>query len=62
MKYIIFDFGGVLAYPPTGNWHLTPKLLELIDIAKLDRDNKNNNSKYIIINSLNEILRKELSL
>ena len=45
MKYIIFDFGGVLAYPTTGNWHLTPKLLELIDIAKLDKEKAISNIK-----------------
>ena len=36
IKYIILDFGKVLAYPTTGNWDLTPLLLELIDIKKLD--------------------------
>ena len=36
IKYIILDFGKVLAYPTTGNWDLTPHLLELIDIKKLD--------------------------
>lgn len=36
IKYIILDFGKVLAYPTTGNWDLTPRLLELIDIKKLD--------------------------
>ncbi len=43
---------------------------ENLDVAKekgitgilMDRDSKNNNSKYEIINSLNEILRKGLSL
>lgn len=34
MKYIILDFGGVLVYPPTGNWTITPKFLELIDKNK----------------------------
>lgn len=36
IKYIILDFGKVLAYPTTGNWDITPKFLELIDIKKLD--------------------------
>lgn len=36
IKYIILDFGKVLAYPITGNWDLTPRLLELIEIKKLD--------------------------
>ena len=35
-KYIILDFGKVLAYPTTGNWDITPKFLELIDINKID--------------------------
>ncbi len=45
MKYIIFDFGGVLAYPTTGNWHLTPKLLELIDMEKVDKEKVISNIK-----------------
>lgn len=36
IKYVILDFGKVLGYPKTGNWDLTPKFLELIDINKLD--------------------------
>lgn len=38
MKYIIFDFGGVLVYPTTGNWHITPRFLELIDMDKLNKE------------------------
>lgn len=38
-KYIILDFGKVIAAPTTGNWDMTPKFLELIDINKLDVDN-----------------------
>lgn len=38
IKYIILDFGMVLAYPTTGNWHLTPKFLELIDISMLNKE------------------------
>lgn len=26
----------VLAYPTTGNWHITPKFLDLIDVNKID--------------------------
>lgn len=37
-KYIILDFGKVIAAPTTGNWDMTPKFLELIDINKLDVD------------------------
>ena len=35
-KYIVLDFGKVLAAPTTGNWDITPKFLELIDIKKID--------------------------
>ena len=45
-KYIILDFGKVLAYPTTGNWDITPKFLKLIDINKID------------INKLKEIRKK----
>lgn len=37
-KYIILDFGKVIAAPTTGNWDITPKFLELIDINKIDVD------------------------
>lgn len=36
IKYIVLDFGKVLAYPTTGNWHITPKFLELININQID--------------------------
>ena len=36
-KYIILDFGNVIAFSSTGNWDITPKFLELIDISKLDK-------------------------
>ena len=35
-KYIVLDFGKVIAAPTTGNWDITPKFLELIDINKID--------------------------
>lgn len=34
IKYIILDFGKVIAGPKTGNWNITSKLLELVDIDK----------------------------
>ena len=37
MEYIIFDFGGVLAHPTTGNWHITPKFLQLIQQERLNK-------------------------
>lgn len=38
LKYIILDFGRVLAYPTTGYWQITPKFLELVDITKIDTE------------------------
>ena len=35
-KYIILDFGKVIAKPTTGNWDITPKFLEFTDIKKID--------------------------
>lgn len=35
-KYIILDFGKVIAAPTTGNWDITPQFLDLVDIKKLD--------------------------
>ena len=40
-KYIILDFGKVIAGPPTGHWDITPKFLELIDINKIDMNKFN---------------------
>ncbi len=40
-KYIVLDFGKVLVSPTTGNWHITPKFLELIDINKVDKEELN---------------------
>jgi len=37
-KYLILDFGKVLAYPATGDWFITPLFLELIDMDKLKRE------------------------
>ena len=36
IKYIILDFGKVIAAPTTGHWFITPKFLEVIDIDKID--------------------------
>ena len=51
VKYIILDFGMVLAYPTTGNWHITPKFMELIDISKIKKESLKkafNNNKEIL--------------
>ncbi len=37
-KYVVLDFGNVIATPATGHWDITPKFLELIDINKIDMD------------------------
>jgi len=37
-KYLILDFGKVLAYPKTGDWFITPLFLELIDMNKLNKE------------------------
>ncbi len=45
IKYVIFDYGKVLGYPKSGNWFITPKLLELInnmDIGKIKEAVTNN--------------------
>ena len=34
-KYLVLDFGKVLAYPKTGDWFITPLFLELIDMNKI---------------------------
>ena len=36
-KYLILDFGDVLAYPVTGEWFITNKFMELIDVSKIDK-------------------------
>lgn len=47
IKYIILDFGKVLAGPTTGNWFITPKFIELVDMKKVDIELFNNSvSKY----------------
>lgn len=50
IKYLILDFGNVLVTPTTGNWDMTPKFLELIDINKIDLEQfKKIRSKYAYI-------------
>ena len=36
-KYLVLDFGKVLAYPKTGDWFITPLFLQLIDMNILKR-------------------------
>lgn len=55
IKYIILDFGKVLAYPTTGDWFITPLFLKLIDMSKLSR------KKIVeVMNSYSEILSRKL--
>lgn len=37
-KYIILDFGKVLAGPTTGEWFITPKFIEKVDMSLIDRE------------------------
>jgi FMN phosphatase YigB (HAD superfamily) len=46
-KYIVLDFGNVMVTPTTGDWHMTPKFHELIDMDKMDLEKYNEvKSKY----------------
>lgn len=46
-KYLILDFGGVIAGPTTGDWFMIPKFLELIDSNILTQEKFNRiKSKY----------------
>lgn len=40
-KYIILDFGKVLAGPTTGEWFITPKFIELVNMSLIDKDKLN---------------------
>ena len=57
-KYVILDFGKVLAGPTTGDWFITPKFEEVIDMSIIDRHALNDQ-----FNKFNEIIgRKMLTL
>ena len=58
IKYLILDFGKVLAYPTTGEWFITPCFEKLIDMDKI---NKNDVLKSI--SNYNDIIsRKAITL
>ena len=40
-KYVILDFGKVLAGPTTGEWFITPKFKELVDMSLIDMEKLN---------------------
>ena len=37
-KYLVLDFGKVLAGPTTGQWFITPYFLNVVDVEKIDKD------------------------
>ena len=43
IKYVLLDFGKVLAFPTTGNWNVTPKFLEIVDMNRIDKKIKGSN-------------------
>lgn len=45
MKNIIFDIGGVLANPKTGNWFITPNFYTIIDKNLINEDELKNSLK-----------------
>lgn len=45
IKYIILDFGNVLAYPITGNWFITPDFWDDLTDYHIDKDLLLNNFK-----------------
>ena len=50
IKYVILDFGKVLAAPTTGDWFMTPCFLENIDINLIDKNKfKEALVKYVYI-------------
>lgn len=55
IKYLILDFGKVIAGPTTGHWFITPKFMELIDMNEIDIDEFNN-----IVDDFNYILDRKI--
>lgn len=45
VKYIILDFGKVLAAPTTGQWFITPKFYEIVNEEKINKDKLLNSFK-----------------
>lgn len=54
-KYVILDFGKVLAGPATGDWFITPKFEEVIDMSLIDRDALNEE-----FNKFNDIIGRKM--
>ena len=64
VKYIVLDFGMVLAYPTTGNWHITPKFIELVDINKLNREQLKKafeNNKELLDKKIGNLVKQGIS-
>lgn len=55
IKYVILDFGKVIAAPTTGNWFITPKFIELVDMSKIDVELFNEKTKLF-----SDILSKKI--
>lgn len=56
-KYIILDFGKVLAGPTTGEWYITPKFKEVIDMSLINLDEL----KEVFKNNYNIISRRMIT-
>lgn len=54
-KYVILDFGKVLAGPTTGDWFITPKFEEVIDMSLIDRNALNDE-----FNKFNDIIGRKM--
>ena len=51
---IVFDIGGVLAKPKSGNWFITPNFWNIIDKSEVNQDELNNSlKKYIYLHTQN---------
>lgn len=55
VKYIILDFGKVLAGPTTGNWFITPIFLKLVDMEQVDVEKINQ-----VISKYHNILNRKI--
>lgn len=54
IKYLILDFGKVLAFPTTGDWFITPCFERLIDMTKIDRKKVSE-----VIGNYNDIISRQ---
>lgn len=51
---IVFDIGGVLAKPKSGNWFITPNFWNIIDKSEVNQDELNNSiKKYMYLHTQN---------